>query len=302
MRLAVIAALVGCSGLDDGGGTWMAADAIDGALAVELGPAPAMRERAPVLRVASWNVHFGANAAALADELRADPELARADVLLVQEIEAYPHEPATRTRQLAEALAMTWVYAPARTEGDGTHGIAVLSRYPLVGARVLALPHAESPWNERDRIALAVDVELGDVRVPVVNVHLDVRISAADRVRQLHPALIDAPSHAIVGGDFNTNPYAWVGGAVPLTSTQAVVGHDQAMILDDYLHALGFVGALAADVNTLNVAAISARLDNVYARGFALGAASVATGVDGSDHRPVWTDVHVPAAAMAPGS
>jgi hypothetical protein len=73
---------------------WIDAAAIDGALAPELVldrfDAPA-GER---LRVVSWNVHFGADVDALAVGLD-DPALAGADVVLLQEIEAYPARPTT---------------------------------------------------------------------------------------------------------------------------------------------------------------------------------------------------------------
>src|SRR5207244_8655228 len=42
------------------------------------------------LRVVTFNVHFGANVPALAGAIRSNPELSRADVLLLQEIERHP--------------------------------------------------------------------------------------------------------------------------------------------------------------------------------------------------------------------
>ena len=86
-----------------------------------LGPDPdpaAVPPPAAVLRVASWNVHFGADPAGLAAAIGAEPALAAADVLLIQEVEAYPDEPGCRAARLAAALGMTWAYAPARQEGQ----------------------------------------------------------------------------------------------------------------------------------------------------------------------------------------
>ena len=118
--------------------------------------------------------------------IRASRELASADVLIVQEIRAYPGEPGTRASRLAAALGMTWVYAPARTVRDGTHGIAMFSRYPLVAPEVRELPYFDQP-NPEQRIALTAQVDLGDQELRVVDVHLDTRLAPADRVAQLAP-------------------------------------------------------------------------------------------------------------------
>ncbi|MEO8704635.1 MAG: endonuclease/exonuclease/phosphatase family protein [Kofleriaceae bacterium] len=290
MRLVLAATLTGCVALAEDTGTWEPVETITGPLTPELGPPPPARELGSTLRVATWNVHLGADPDGLAANLRASVELARADVILVQEIEAHPGEPATRSRRLAEALGMTWIYAPARTEGDGTHGIAILSTLPLEAGAVRQLPYFEQPIHARERNALEVDLVAGGRRIRIVDVHLDVRIGPADRILQLHPAVIDQPDPVLLGGDFNTNPWAWIESTVPLTGTEAIVGQDQAAIVDDYLFENAWVGAVPADTATLRVPVFDIRLDNLYSRGLPLLAAGVEH-VEGSDHWPVWFDV-----------
>jgi endonuclease/exonuclease/phosphatase family metal-dependent hydrolase len=306
-RRAVLAlgalALAGCVAQLDAGTEWTPIAEIAGELAPEVGPDPAPRPAPAVLRVGSWNVHRGADVAQLAANLAASRELVDADVLLVQEIEAYAAEGSTRARRLAEALDMTWIYAPARTEPGGTHGIALLSRFPLERAEVRVLPRFSSAFNERTRIALRADVVLDDLRLEVVNVHLDVRIGAVDRVRQLDPAIAELAAEAIVGGDFNTNPWAWVEGTLPLTATEAIVGQDQARVIDHYMAAQGFVTALSADTSTFTLPAFPMRIDDIYARGNAITDAGVEH-VAGSDHWPIWADLAIqnrPDATAPPG-
>lgn len=284
--------VTGCLELSDEGGAWEPTSSITGALAAEHGPPPTARSAVSgcSLRIATWNVHFGEDTEELAARLRASTEIAAADVLLVQEIEAYGAEPGTRSAQLARALDMTWIYAPARSEGGGTHGIATLSRHPLEAAAVRQLPYFDQPLNPRNRIALATDVMVGAERLRVVNLHLDVRLGPVDRIRQLHPAVNDLDERVVVGGDFNTNPWAWIDGIVPLASTEAVVGQQQAAVVDDYLLGKTFASAIPVEVATMRLPAFQIRTDDLYARGLPITAAGVEH-VEGSDHWPVWFDV-----------
>ncbi len=291
--IAAVAA-TGCYGQTDVGGEWEDVTATTSALVPEVGPQiTASAAHACTLRVASWNVHYGEDVAGLADKLRASTEIGRADVLLVQEIEAYPDEPGSRASRFAKELGMTWIYVPAREEGDGTHGIAILSKLPLEAAKVRQLPYFDQPLRPRNRVAMSAEVVAGAVRVPVINVHLDVRLGPADRVRQLHPAINDIADAAVFGGDFNTNPWAWVESIVPLTSTEAIVGQEQAEVIDDYMTENGFASAIALDQKTVRmVADIGMRVDNLYARELPIVGAGVEH-VDGSDHWPIYVDVNV---------
>ena len=296
MRALLVLALAGCYGVEEIDGTWEPVETIGGILTPEIGPAPGPRV-APVdgvLRIASWNAFRAPDPEMLAREYFESPELARADILLVQEVEAHDNEPTTRSRRMAEALGMTWVFAPARREGY-IHGIAIMSRYPITNARVMRLPLGEVAFNENPRNALAAEIEIGDRKLTVVDVHLDVRMGPVDRIRQLHPAATQVPDAVVIGGDFNTNPWAWVGSTVPLTSTQAIVGQDQATVLDDYMSELGFQIPIAPTESTFNRPLLeNMRLDNVYVRGFSFVNKGIANDVAGSDHWPVWVDLQMP--------
>jgi endonuclease/exonuclease/phosphatase family metal-dependent hydrolase len=232
--IAIMLLAAGCVDNSDPGGAWQDIAAITGTLAPEIGTvSPPRIPPDCTLRIATWNVHFGADPANLAAQILASRELVSADILITQEIESHPTEPSSRANRLADALGMTWVYAPSRIEGDGTHGVAILSRYPLEAAAVRQLPFVSRPINPAHRIALAADVVIGADRIRVVSTHLETRLSPSDRIRQLHPAVNDAGEDLVIGGDFNTQPWAWVDGVVPLTSTQAVVGQNHAQVIDD---------------------------------------------------------------------
>jgi endonuclease/exonuclease/phosphatase family metal-dependent hydrolase len=288
-RLVVLIALANGCGTDLGPpASWTAWYAIDGPLRPELAPPPAPATPGDGIRLATFNVEFGADPDGLARAITSDPELAAIDLLLVQEIESYPDEPASRAARLAQALAMGYAYAPAREEGDGTRGLAILSRFALDDVEVMELPHADLGGRSRRRIAMAATVA-GSLRI--VDVHLDTRINITDRVAQLHPAASDLPDRAVVAGDFNTNPYLWVDGTAPVPPADAIADTDQAPLLDDFMAAMGYATPTAALGATWHAGPLRARLDSIYTAGVTTSDGAVATGVDGSDHWPLWLDV-----------
>jgi len=295
MRAALGLGLVlvaGC-GIDVGApGEWVPASSIAGQLAPEIGmPARPTSRAAPTgtsFRIVTYNVHLGENVARLADEIQANPDLAAADVFLLQEEEAYPGEGSTRACRLAALLGAGWIYMPGRMKSDGTHGLAMLSRYPIENAAMMTLPTTDD-W--KPRIAMRADIVVGDVRVLVVNVHLETRINVTDRILQIRPAVIDLPDDAIVAGDVNTNPFMWEDGEIPILPTSQVADTDQAPILDDYMRAIGFDTPVAGVGYTHEVLGIRSRLDAIYVRGYQTKVAHVERDLDASDHFPVWLDV-----------
>lgn len=291
----LVATLAACTSIDDAPRAWLPADEIAAPFTPELGSRPSAPPAAPTtLRIASWNVERGSDPQALAAEIETSPVLATADVLLVQEIESYPDESTSRAARLAAALGMTYFYAPARREGDGTHGDAILSRFPLVAPEVKQLPFVDQPINARRRIAQRAVVELGGTRtLTVVNIHLDTRLAVTDRIRQLDPAVSDSPPEVVVGGDLNTLPWIWVETSVPLTSTESIVGQDQALVVDDYLRDLGFTTPIVHTADT-HETAFDMRLDALCPRGFPVLDAGVDHSVAGSDHYAVWIDIALP--------
>jgi endonuclease/exonuclease/phosphatase family metal-dependent hydrolase len=285
-----LVALAGCGGLGPPQ-PWIDADAIEGELRPEVArdgappPPPSAR-----LRVVCWNVHFGADVDALADGL-GHPDLAGADLILVQEIEAYPDEDGSRASRLAARLEMNFVYAPARREGSGTHGLALFSRHPLAAVRVMELPHADVAINERRRVALGADMLVDGAPIRVVDVHLDTRLGIADRMAQLHPAVIDLGEPAIVGGDLNTLPYSWLAGLGPSAPAHVATDLEAAGAIDEMMAALGFAAPTSTLGPTDDFPIVAWRLDSIYAAGSEVTGAEVVDSVSASDHVPVRVDL-----------
>jgi endonuclease/exonuclease/phosphatase family metal-dependent hydrolase len=261
---------------------------------------PAEDEVPAQLRIVSFNVHYGQDITVLAESILQAPNLKDSQIFLLQEIESYPSEEASRTRKLAEALEMNYAYAPARhiEDSDGTHGLAILSRYPLRDVEILPLPVFDLGYRTRRRIAVAATVDVPGRPLRVYNLHLDTRINTQDRLTQLGPVLEAATSHqvtdTVIGGDFNTNPLRWLFHRVP------VFRSNQAGAVDKLMRENGFSTPLTKSGVTMNRKLFKARVDTIYTRGLEERSAGVAREVQSSDHFPVWVEVSWPTPADLP--
>lgn len=245
-----------------------------------------------MVRIVSFNAHYGENLCALTESIRASSLLRDAQVLLIQEIEAHQDEGSSRARQLAAALRCNYVYAPARHRKGGTHGLAILSRFPLSDFEVMPLPRYKLLINTRSRIALGATLDVAGHPLLVYNVHLDTRINVGERIRQLQPVLKAAQGQSleatVIGGDFNTNPLRWLFHLIPLFPS------NQAGALDEFMRAKGFGTPLSDAGVTARRKFPRERLDSLFTQGVSVQASGVDRTVKSSDHYPVWIDVSWP--------
>lgn len=295
-RALALLLLAPACGMDLGDpAVWIPTETIEGRMAAELGTAPPLRSALPSsgdrIRVVTYNIDMGRDPERVAAELLADPELATADVWLLQEEEWYPGEGTTRASRLAEGLGMGWLYVPSKEKGDGTHGLAVVSRFPIENAEMMTLPILDD-WTRR--IAVRADLVIGETRLPIVDLHLETRMNIRDRILHIRPAVIDLPERVIVAGDMNTNPFLWEEGSFPIVPSGQIADTDQAPLLDGYMRGLGFATP-AADAGPTEVhLGVESRLDAIFTRGLDVTEATVERGITASDHWPVWADVTLP--------
>lgn len=135
-----------------------------------------------------------------------------ADVVLLQEVREIPQAVPNTAETIAARLGYRAVFAPATPWGGGMEGLAILSRLPLRGDKlVVELPHA-SP-DER-RILLGVQLETPSGPWAVYTTHLTYRLADGHkRDDQAQAALAAIPQLAsdlprVWGGDFNAVPDA----------------------------------------------------------------------------------------------
>ena len=91
------------------------------------------------LRVAELNTEMKP-AAEIAHALRDEPDLAAADLIILEEVHRDP-APCSGACAVGTALGFYATYAPGHVNGEGTDGVALLSRSPILSARVIELPY-----------------------------------------------------------------------------------------------------------------------------------------------------------------
>lgn len=267
---------------------WQAIDQLPAAMAAESSPPGTFRSLRPTasspVRVVTYNTEYGQDPEGLAAAILGDPALSRAGLFLFQEEESYPAEGQSRAARLAGLLGLGYIYVPARTKGAGTHGLALMSAFPIDLVEKMDLPLAD---NGVQRIAVSADVHVGDRTLHIIDIHLETRLNPRERVAQLHPAVIDAADAVLVAGDFNTNWIAWAG-SVPVLAND----RDQAPILDSYMTSLSFDTPSAASGPTEHAFGLEFKLDSIYTRGLDVTFGGVVR-IGPSDHWPMFIDVRL---------
>jgi endonuclease/exonuclease/phosphatase family metal-dependent hydrolase len=169
------------------------------------------------IKLVTWNIHSGVGvdgrydlariAAALADE--------DADVIALQELDRLTERSAFHDQaiELAARLAMTSSFCATRTHGDGSFGLATLSRFRLLSEQQYDLSYRP---NREPRSCLRVDLEVEPgLCLHVFNCHLGLATGERRFQRQklLSDAMLlneDLAHPVVVMGDFNDRPVSVV--------------------------------------------------------------------------------------------
>jgi endonuclease/exonuclease/phosphatase family metal-dependent hydrolase len=239
-----------------GGASAPAAAARAGALE----PEPASHE---ALDVVTLNIKFGRRIERARQLFARVDVLARADLVLLQEMDG------AGTEALASALGMSHVYhrATVHAKTGRDFGNAVLSRWPIVRDRKLALPHA-SARDGSSRAATCVTVRTPTRTLEVCSVHLATPLellpgARRDQIRAVVTHLRGLP-RVIVGGDFNSYGMARAAAADGFEWTTRSVGSTVAWFSVDHILARGLrashVGRVTDTLGATDHAAVWARL------------------------------------------
>lgn len=246
-------------------------------------------------KVATFNIHKEPGDK-IVKAMLADRALRDADLIVLQEVPRWD-ESCSGACAMGKLLDMYTLYAPGHHVDGRDLGVAILSKAPITSARIIELPWNDVRFNAGRRIALVATIEQGGRPITVYSVHLENRLKAADRRKQMTPILEDAQRQrtpVIIAGDFNTNPFTWVSHWLPLPTAS-----DQANKLEALVRSYGFDTPVKDSGATHRY--IGMKLDAIYTRGFATKRFATAHAEDVSDHLALWaTMVRQPVAHQPP--
>ncbi|HEX5062921.1 MAG TPA: endonuclease/exonuclease/phosphatase family protein [Kofleriaceae bacterium] len=237
-------------------------------------------------KVATFNIHMEPGHK-VATALLADRALRDVDVIALEEVPRENGSTCSSACAMGHELGMYSVFAPAHSKDGDDFGVAILSRVPITSARVIELPWNDVHFNAGRRIALVATVQHEGRPITVYAVHLENRLTASDRKRQMKPVLVDASQQrtpVIIAGDFNTNPFTWISHWIPLPT-----GAHQQHALESFVRSYGFDTPVAGSGATHRY--IGMKLDAIYTRGFDTKHFAVAHAKDVSDHMALWAIV-----------
>jgi endonuclease/exonuclease/phosphatase family metal-dependent hydrolase len=250
-------------------------------------------------KAATFNIHKEPGDK-VARAILADRNLRDVDLLVLQEVPRAETSPGCSSAcAMGRALGMYAIYAPAHHVDGKDFGVAILSKAPITSAQIIELPWNDVHFNAGRRAALAATLRHNGRPITVYAVHLENRLKASDRRKQMLPILNHAAQQAtpiILAGDFNTNPFTWVSHWLPLPTAS-----DQAHKLEALVRSYGFDTPVKDSGATHRY--IGMKLDAIYTRGFATKRFATARAQDVSDHLALWaTMAPPPASAPAPAA
>ncbi|MCP4196797.1 MAG: endonuclease/exonuclease/phosphatase family protein [Proteobacteria bacterium] len=222
-----------------------------------------------VIQAVSWNIKFSEHIETAIAEYSNTPELVRADILLLQEMDELGVE------QIAQAIGLNFVYFPAsvHSQHGRNFGNAILSPWPLIEPSKLILPY-ENPKNDQRRIAAQALVLIDTLEVLTYSVHTETYwMTPAQRRAQVTALLADIQLHdqyVVVGGDFNT--------IYPLDIPGLV----------EKFGDVGFIWATSDVGYTVTANGMRFTLDFIFTKGMTVLDSGKVEPTEASDHLPIW--------------
>jgi endonuclease/exonuclease/phosphatase family metal-dependent hydrolase len=228
------------------------------------GPTPA------VMRIGSYNVKSGKETSL--EKVGDTIEEMSPDILALQEIDV--GNPRTgrvdQARALSDRLGTQFIYAAALSHGEGTYGIALLSRYPIMSVKRINL---RARWAAEPRVAIDATVCVGSMPMRIITTHADVWApmpNITELAAQL-PTPVNGPT--LVLGDFNVKPDE--------PEPRLIEMHG----LTDLIGKFSEGPTFWADNKRIDYLFADASL-TAHAIGAQIGTSKA------SDHHPVWADFH----------
>jgi endonuclease/exonuclease/phosphatase family metal-dependent hydrolase len=171
------------------------------------------------MRVLVYNIHAGKDAGKVENLERVAGIVkdSRAEIVLLQEVDSVTRRSGgiDQIAKLQELTGYSGVFGRTIDWDGGKYGIAILSRWPVIGSRFTPLhveisdEKARGSYEARGALVAKIAVPGGVIRV--VNTHLDATGTDTYRIQQARTLLRVANAQkdsgfTILGGDLNSEP------------------------------------------------------------------------------------------------
>ncbi len=167
--------------------------------------------KAQTLRVMSYNIHIGENAAN-EDQLKNIADFiksSKADIVGLQEVDSVCKRSGKvdQMKFLAENTGMHYAYVRHFAFDGGSYGLGILSRFPLSDIKNNRIP-LTSEGKADTRALLTANIVSGRKKFTFATVHLDYRDSKSRQVQaeELVKLFTGDTRPVILTGDFNARP------------------------------------------------------------------------------------------------
>jgi endonuclease/exonuclease/phosphatase family metal-dependent hydrolase len=248
-----------------------------------------------VIRVMTYNIHQGFNNEGRAD-LQPQFDIIRRidpDIVFIQESEGLRLNNGITDPVYYLATELNMFYHRGPRTGEGIHGVALISKFPISNVRIHFLDSEEDK-----RVAVSCRGDLGEDHVNLISVH----IGLSDRDREIQIAELaeiveEMDDPVIIGGDFNTAPDEPF--MVPFNSTVFGTGANSSIESLDYRSCWHESPIRNQDIDVHTWPATD--LDDEHKHidyilisdDFEVVEAGIEDDDDASDHRPVWADLTI---------
>ena len=167
------------------------------------------------LRVMTYNIHgcVGADRIVNPDKVAAIIADLDVDIVALQEVDAGlpTREHRDQAQMIADLLGVEHIYFPVELEGLRRFGLAVLSRFPIVGFDRVRLPNVYPLLNPRKRGALRTRLETAVGPINLINTHLSLfrlerRLQLKALMSEDEFTAVPANEPLVFCGDLNSGP------------------------------------------------------------------------------------------------
>ncbi|MDG3004398.1 endonuclease/exonuclease/phosphatase family protein [Paludisphaera mucosa] len=253
---------------------------------------PTLAGAQDAIKLATFNIHHGEGTDGKLDLKRVADLVRGVDVVAFQEIDVHfrdRSEGVDQAEWLGKELGGNFAFGPNLVEGEGSYGVALVTRFPITAHTNHRLPKSAGRERAEPRglLECRLDVAGRPLRVYVTHLAHDSQADRTLQVAKVREIVAASPDPWIVMGDFNLRPDTADYKALTSPESGPRLVDAWAVAGEGPGHSIGLRGERPARIDYIFAA-------EPLAAGFVVGSARVNVATIASDHQPVYVDLRMP--------